>query len=234
MSSNFSCINPKQFLRYTRLALLFVIPFSLTGCFEVLENLMLYDDGSGKFKYVVNFSQSKSKIDFLIEQGEVEGYTIPPKEVMQEKFEQSLEEAANIKGIKNAEGDCDLENYIMEFSCQFETLEDLNKAADHMKAQNDDLEQDNFVYYTYDQKSKTFKRRGDDLLKDQYDKMSTAQRMIFSGAYYTCIYRFESEIDTILSYNSKLSKNRKACFKKLPVLDITSDGRVLNHEIILK
>ena len=199
-----------------------------------MEDLVLKDDGSGQFKYIVNFSQSKSKIDFLIEQGEVEGYTIPPKADMQEKFEQSLEEAANIQGIMNADGSCDLNNYVVEFTCDFKTLHDLNKAADHLKAQNDDLENDNFVYYSYDKVSRTFTRNGDDLLKDQYDNMSKGQRMIFSGAYYTCIYRFESEIDTILSKNSKLSKNRKASFKKLPVLDITASGRVLDQEILLK
>jgi len=234
MISKSSCINRSSAARKIRFLFLLVIPFALTGCFEVLENVVLKNDGSGQFKYIVNFSQSKSKIDLLIEQGEVEGYAIPPKNVMRKKFEQSLEEAADIDGIIEPKGKFDLDNYIIEFSCSFRSLNDLNKAADEVKAKNEDLDQDNFVYFTYDSKKKTFLRKGDNLLKDQYNKMSKAQRMIFSGAYYTCIYRFESEIDTILSINSKISKNRRTSFQKLPVTNITGNGAVLNHEIKLK
>ena len=231
---SFLPINSFFHKRLLRLVILFILPLSLSGCFEVLEDVFIYNDGSGKFRYIVNFSQSKSKIDLLIEQGEVEGYKIPPKDEMQDIFESQLEEATKIDGIINPSGTCDLDNYIVEFTCKFNSFKELNKAIDNVKAKSDQIEADGFKYYSFDKGNRIFQRSGDDLLKDQYENMSKAQRLIFSGAYYTSIYRFETEIDTILEGKSKISKTRKASFKKIPVINITSDGKVLNQEIKLK
>lgn len=103
-----------------------------------------------------------------------------------------------------------------------------------MKTKSPEMEANHFRYFDYNKGNKTFKRTGDDLLKEKYETLSAGQKVIFNGAYYTCIYRFDTEIDTVMANGAKISKSGTTCFKKLAVISLTYNGNAINHEIKLK
>ena len=45
---------------------LFVCLISLTGCFEIVEQLFLKTDGSGDFQMVLNLSKSRTRLNSIM------------------------------------------------------------------------------------------------------------------------------------------------------------------------
>ena len=44
----------------------FILLFLLTSCVELIDEIQLNNDGSGKFKYVINLSQSRSNVSSML------------------------------------------------------------------------------------------------------------------------------------------------------------------------
>lgn len=221
-------------MRRLHLLLILFISFFTTGCFEIIEEVKMNEDGSGKLKYIINFSQSSSKIKSLLLLDEVEGQAVPSKEKIRYEFSKVVNKSKKVNGLSAIQSNADLDNFIFTYQCNFNKVENLNVLLDTVKgSKNDDLNLHE-TYFSYSKKNKLFKRKGDNLLKDQYAKMSEGQKVIFIGATYTCLYRFIDEIDSMKSVYGKLSKNKLTAFSKLDVLKITENGQYLNHEIKLK
>ncbi len=221
-------------MRRLHFILIITISFSLTGCFEIIEEVKLQADGRGKLKYIINFSQSSSKIKSLLLMDEVEGQAVPSKEKIRYEFQKVVNKTKNVSGISNVKSQSDLDNFIFTYQCDFKEVENLNAVMDSVKgADNQDLNL-NEKYFSYSRSNKIFKRKGDDLLKEQYSKMTDGQKVIFVGATYTCLYRFQGEIDSLKSVYGKMSKDKLTAFSKLDVLKLTENGQYLNHEIKLK
>ena len=220
--------------RFKIFLVVFALTFSLTGCFEIIEEVKINEDGTGQLKYIINFSQSSSKIKSLLLLDEVEGQAVPSKEKIKHEFNQVIKKTKSVSGLSGVKGNADLENFIFSYQCEFKRVENLNVLLDSVKgSKNSDLNL-NENYFSYAPKTKLFKRKGDNLIKDHYSKMSEGQKIIFVGASYTCLYRFQSKIDSMKSVYGKLSKNKLTAFSKLDVLKIIENGQHLNHEIKLK
>lgn len=221
-------------MRRLQLILILALSFSLTGCFEIIEEVILQADGSGQLKYIINFSQSSSKIKSLLLMDEVEGQAVPSKEKIKYEFEKVVNKTKKVKGISSVKSQSDLDNFIFTYQCDFKQVENLNAVMDSVKgSENTDLNL-NEKYFSYSSANKVFKRKGDELLKEHYEKMSEGQKVIFVGATYTCLYRFQDEIDSLKSVFGKMSKDKLTAFSKLDVLKLTDNGQYLNHEIKLK
>lgn len=220
--------------RFYILTLIILSCSCLSSCFEIIEEIKIKPDGKGELKYIINFSQSATKINSLLLMDEVEGQEVPSKDKIRFELMKIVGKTKNVSGISFVKSTVDLENFIFTYQCNFSEVENLNDLMDAVKgAENEDLNL-NEVYFSYSKKRKVFHRNGDDLLKDRYDKMPETQRIIFYGASYTCLYRFEEEIDSLKSVYGKLSKNKLTAFSKLDVLKLTENGQYLNHEIKLK
>jgi hypothetical protein len=66
--------------------LLFAILIGFSGCFEIIEQISLKDDGSGNFQLVLNLSQSKTKINSFMKMKTVNGHPVPDKEEVRQKI----------------------------------------------------------------------------------------------------------------------------------------------------
>ncbi|OIQ37796.1 MAG: hypothetical protein BM555_00230 [Crocinitomix sp. MedPE-SWsnd] len=213
--------------------LLISITTLLSSCFEIIEDVSLNEDGSGTFKYIVNFSQSAPKVKSMLLMDEVEGVAVPTEAKMKSKFEKICLQTKKAKGISGVTYKSDFENYIFNYSCNFKKTSNLNAALDSIKTSlgDDSL---GVNYFNYSVRSKKFKRRGDNLIENLRQKMSESQQLIFSGAKYTCLYRFFDEISNIKPEGSKLSANKKTSFKQVLMSEMIHDGHIIDQEIQLK
>jgi len=58
----------------------------LTGCVEIIDDLTLNSDGSGSFKYNVNLSSSKIKINSILALDSLDGKRVPSLDEMKQKI----------------------------------------------------------------------------------------------------------------------------------------------------
>ena len=219
-------------MRYAICILL--LPLFLISCFEVLEEVSLNKDGSGHFKYTVNFSQSASQIRSLLLQEHVDGYVVPSRQKINKKYTDICRLTRQVKGISNVDYNCDLEYFIFTYSCDFSDITALNSAVDSVQLAFKHKEIKKKSYFSYSVQSHLFERKGDSELLSAYLKMTERQRSIFIGANYTCLYRFEASVDTTSNLGAKIAINRKAVFYQLDVLTVMTEPASINQKIQLK
>lgn len=218
-------------LQYIVLVLLACIQVS---CFEVIEEVNLKKDGTGSFKYTVNFSESSSKIKALMMLDEVEGHKVPTEQKIQSEFDKICDLSKTVGGISNVSSSSDFYNFIFEYNCDFNKVENLNGILDSLSHKAESVEYENTEYFSYSKTKKEFVRTGDDVLKKTYDKMSESKKGVFEGARYTGLYRFEEEVVSVDEEKAIVSVNKKAVLHKLELVLLAKNGSAINKHIFLK
>jgi hypothetical protein len=65
-----------------------IILFSLTSCIELLDDLTINKDGSGKFKFNVNLSSSKVETNSILALDTVDGNHVPKREDIEKEIKE--------------------------------------------------------------------------------------------------------------------------------------------------
>jgi hypothetical protein len=191
--------------------------FLFQSCFEVIEDVKMKDDGSGHFNFVINFSQSKTKINSVLKMQKINGYTIPSKEEIKNEATKLQTLAQHTDGISNVKTNIDLTNYIFAIDLDFQKISNLN--AVFLKLKNSKKISPTIAtdYFTYTDKK--FVRSQKVPIKALYDKLEKADKEVFQTAKYTSVYKFDSTIKSFSNKNAMTSKSNKA---------IKLDGLVIN------
>lgn len=214
--------------------ILFILSvFVLQGCFEVLEEVNMNPDGSGKFSLTVNGSQSKGQLDNVMVKDTINGFKVPQRKDIEAKIADVTNKLKAVKGISNVVVTKDFTNYILVIKCDFANVSALNAAVNNIWLLHDKNAKMNSVYFTYT--NKTFKRSFDfNLIKDVKNKLGSQAREILGKAVYTMIYRFPTEIESHTHPDATLSKSKKALILRNSALDIVTGRKSVQNEIKLK
>ena len=219
-------------MKQIQYAILLILTFTQVSCFEIVEQINLKNDGSGTFKYTLNFNQSASHIKSILLLDEVEGYTVPTLYTIKTKFNTLGQKTTAVKGITEVKTESNFNDYIFTFSCHFDKIEQMNAVIDSLRKKTKLAQPSN--YYGYSKTNKVFTRTGDDLLKTYYDKLPDKQKAIFNGATFTSVCRFEGEIIKQTHPNTLVSANKKAILHKTDVISVIRNGKILNKKVYLK
>ncbi len=220
-------------MRKTAYLLLFAILICFTGCFEIIEQISLKEDGSGNFQLVLNLSQSKTKINSFMKMKTVNGHPVPDKEEVRQKIADIANAASKTPGISAVKTNIDFDNYIATLTCNFTKVTQLNSIVKNINAANKGDAKYAEKFFDYDPVTATFSRFSKVSLKDNYKKMSNADREVFAGANYTSIYKFDSPIESETNKNAKISPSKKAVMLKTGAMDIITNTTVLENRIKL-
>ena len=205
----------------------------LQSCFEIVEQVFIKEDGSGTFELVLNMSKSKTKINSIMKMKKVNGHEVPDKEEIAKKVNDLEKTIQHTPGISNVKTSLDFDNYIATLSCSFNKVSNLNAAVKNIgnkeKTNNPALEKS----YDYDAAGKLFSRLNKFSLKDEYYKMSNADREIFATANYTSIFRFVTDVTAASNKESKVAGNKKAVMLKLNALDVITGKKSIENKINL-
>ena len=212
---------------------LFSCILMLQSCFEIVEQVFIKEDGSGTFELVLNMSKSKTKINSIMKMKKVNGHEVPDKEEIAKKVNDLEKTIQHTPGISNVKTSLDFDNYIATLSCSFNKVSNLNAAVKNIgnkeKTNNPALEK----FYDYDAAGKLFSRLNKFSLKDEYYKMSNADREIFATANYTSIFRFVTDVTAASNKESKVAGNKKAVMLKLNALDVITGKKSIENKINL-
>ena len=159
---------------------LLLLTLTQVSCFEIVVQINLKNDGSGTFKYTLNFNQSASHIKSILLMDEVEGYKVPTLNTIKNKFNTLGVKTTKVQGIADVKTESNFNDYIFTYSCHFNKIEQLNAVIDTLSKTSKDQPPTN--YFSYAIKEMVFTRLGDDLLKNNYEKLPEKQKAIFNGA----------------------------------------------------
>ncbi len=205
--------------------------FLFQSCFEVVEEVKMKDDGSGHFNFVINFSQSKTKINSVLKMDKVNGYDIPSKEEIKNEASRLEALAKSTTGISNVKTNIDLTNFIFVVDLDFQKITNLNAVFLKLKNSKKIDPAITTDYFTFD--NKKFVRSQKVPVKALYDKLKKADKEIFENAKYTSVYKFESTIKSFSNKNAIASKNNKAIKLNGSVINVINGSEKIENTITL-
>ncbi|MGB4846120.1 MAG: hypothetical protein WBP16_16755, partial [Ferruginibacter sp.] len=87
--------------------------------------------------------------------------------------------------------------------------------------------------YTYTPGSRSFNRLNLFSFKNEYKKLSNADKEIFATANYTAIFKFEASVTAVSNKETKIAPSKKATMLKLNALDIATEKKSIENKITL-
>lgn len=210
---------------------LFCFVFLFQSCFEVIEEVQMKEDGSGHFNFVINLSQSKTKINSILKMEKINGYTIPTKEQIKNEVSKIATLAESTAGISNVAAKVDLTNYILSINLDFQKISNLNAAFSKLKNSKKLDPSLSTDYFTFE--NKKFIRNQKIPIKSLYQKLEKADKEIFQTAKYTSVYKFDSAIKSFSNQKATPSKSKKAIKLNGSVINVINGNEKIENTIIL-
>jgi len=211
-----------------------IVVFSFSSCIEILDDLTLNNDGSGTFKYTINLSSSKVKVNSLLALDSLDGKKVPSIDDISAKIKEVIDQLKESNGIDNVQMESNFNDFIFKIQFDFSSLKTLQEAVVTIvksESKGSSFKEIESRWLTFDQdmlirsipqitveKANQFKKEDADLLK--------------LGSY-TSITRFEREVESFENPDAKQAKNNKAVMLRTNAYSLTQNPSLLDNTIYL-
>jgi len=219
---------------FFRQVLLFIPLLLLTSCFDIVDKASVKADGSGEYTLILNASKSKTRLASISKMETVNGKKVPKKPEIEAKINEAARIFKATPGISNVKTSMDFDNYIIRLSCNFKRIENINAGLEQLKVKNILGKMIPTQIYSQNLAKKTFTRNKINTFKNEYDKMSKADKEIFNDAKYTSVLQFENTIKSQTNSAYLLSPNRKAVKLEAKVLDFILQKKQIQNNILFQ
>lgn len=201
--------------------------FALTGCFEIVEQVALKEDGSGDMIWILNMSQSKDNIRGILSQDSILGKKVPNVEDIELQMEAAESHLKSMEGISQVVVSKDFNEYLFKLSFHFNSVQQMDRAmVETIRLMSKNGQEVPFGNFVYDGKS--FSRKiVYDYSKD-LGKVNEQAKDILSKANFTSIYRFDKAVNSSSNGQAKISPSKKAVMLKLPLWDAIKNKSIEN------
>lgn len=193
---------------------LFASLFSLTGCFDVTEEVKMNADGSGELRLNIDLSQSKANLTGYMETGEINGVEIPTKNKVKKEIAKLKKSLSKIKGISKVKVKSDFKEFVFEINANFTNAKALNKAinASVKRFNQTPFPIRKFKHFdiSNNQFSRLFEYTDERFTEEEYSGFSSVVKYLMESARIVSIYRFEEPIKKVSNENANLSPSKKA------------------------
>jgi hypothetical protein len=205
------------------------ILFSLSSCFEIIEELDLKKDHSGDFTYTLNMSASRLELNTILKLDSFKGRAIPSAKDITADMDKAILLIRQSSGINKAVYTKNWEDYIFEFKIGFDSLAALDRALNQ----------------TYQKLSKSKEPLKDRLLMANgllkrtsrlnrlswFKKLNSKEVQDLSKANYTCVYRFQEKIKSQSNTHANTSKNGMASLLKSDIKSLLKQQKSVANTI---
>jgi hypothetical protein len=106
---------------------IFLLLIGLSSCIEIIDDLSLKSDGSGTFKYTVNLSSSKIKVNSILALDSIDGRKVPSIDDIKQKIDQFVKTLDAQNGISNVKVEENYTEFIFKFQCDFTSVSTLQE-----------------------------------------------------------------------------------------------------------
>jgi hypothetical protein len=211
-----------------------LISVSLTSCIEITDDITINADGSGLFKYVINLSESKVKVNSLLALDSIEGKKVPTIAEIESKIGEFKKNLASKPGISNVKIEADFTNFIFKLSCSFSSVNHLQTAVKEVikeianEKNSAELEA---VWLKWD--GQKLERSIPDITIKKSKEFKAEDIEQLKKGKYTSISRFGKSIEKCSNPSSVISKNKLATMVQTNIYSLTKNPKLLENTIYL-
>ena len=217
------------------LFLLLFIPLFLSSCIEIIDDLSFNSDGSGTFKYTINLSSSKVKVNSILQLDSLNGKKVLKLPEIKVKINQFKSILASQPGISNVKIEINEPEFIVKLTCDFA---DVNKLQDAIKNSlaNMDAGIKNSADFSFNWISwngSKLERSVPEFSQNQIRNLKQEEIDLLKTGNYTVISRFYKPVEKYDNSNASISKSRTAVMFKVNAFALTKNSKILENTIYL-
>jgi hypothetical protein len=204
------------------------------SCIEIIDDLTIHNDGSGKHKYAINLSSSRIKVNSILALDSLNGKKVPSISEIKEKIAQFKQTLSMQKGISSVEISENYVDFIFKFECDFTNLtlfQDGMKKTFAVIFNDKSISEMEFLWISFD--SKTLKRSVPSIALDTFNKIGENDLELLKTGIYTSITRFDKIVNEFTNPLSKLSKDKKSLMLKTNTYSLKNKHSLLDNTINL-
>lgn len=217
------------------LYILLFLPLFLTSCIEIIDDLSLNADGSGTFKYTINLSSSKVKVNTLLKLDSLNGKKMMKLPEIKTKINQFKTALASQPGISNVKIETNDIEFIIKLSCDFKNIEKLQESIKNSLASIDSeiKNSSDFSFNWVSWNGSKFERSIPDFSQNQLKDLKAEDLNLLNNGSYTLISRFYKPINKCDNQGASISKSRTAVMLKANTHSLAKNTKILENTIYL-
>lgn len=205
----------------------------LTSCIELIDDITINSDGSGKLKYSINLSSSKTECNSLILLDSLNGYKVPKIEHLKAKIVQFEKIISLQPGISQVQIESNWQDFIFKFSCDFDNLHNLQTAVKvTLKLLELPIGQNFETDWIY-LKESCLIRDVPHIILNNFSEFKFIRQEELELSRYTSITRFDKEISYFENISARLSQNKKAVMIQTDLKNLIDNSKKLNNKICI-
>ena len=217
------------------LFLLLFIPLFLSSCIEIIDDLSFNSDGSGTFKYTINLSSSKVKVNSILQLDSLNGKKVLKLPEIKVKINQFKSILASQPGISNVKIEINEPEFIVKLTCDFA---DVNKLQDAIKNSLASMDAGiknsaDFSFNWISWNGTKLERSVPEFSQNQIRNLKQEEIDLLKTGNYTVISRFYKPVEKYDNSNASISKSRTAVMLKANVFALTKNSKILENTIYL-
>ncbi len=208
--------------------------FIFQSCIEIIDDLTIHEDGSGKLKYIINLSSSRVKVNSILALDSLDGKRVPSISEIKEKianFKNTLSMQEGIKSVQISENYVD---FIFKIECDFKNVallqQGIKKTFEIISNEKSTSELE-FSWILFD--SKTLKRSVPSIALNKLNKLGQSDLDLLKTGSYTSITRFDRVISEFTNILSKVSKDKKSLMLRTDTFSLKNKYSLLENFISL-
>mgnify|MGYP006146138887 FL=1 len=216
------------------LLLLSTVLLFLSSCIEIIDDVQVNNDGSGTFKYTINLSASKVKINSILALDSLEGQKVPSRTEITDRIASISKKLSTKSGISNVSIDANMTDYIFKLQCDFTSISSLQNAIKEIvkeESKEQQLKELDHNWMVWD--GTKLVRSIPDITVEQTKKLKSEDIELLKQGNYTSITRFERQVDRFENDNAVLSKNKMAVMIKTNPYLLSQNYNLLENTIYL-
>lgn len=206
----------------------------MTSCLEIIDDLSLNEDGTGSFKYTVNLSSSKVKINSYLALDSLDGREVPSMEEITRQLDEVVTLLTGKEGISNVRFDSDYDNFIFKLNLDFASIAELESAIKTIvkeKNTGQRIEELDREWLSYSGSS--LNRSIPQLHFQRSQRLKPDEIAKLKKGTYTSITRFDREVERFENASALLAKNKKAVMVRTDPYSLIQRTDLLDNAIYL-
>lgn len=211
--------------------LFLTLGLSLTSCVDIFDEIVLHVDGTGTYKYTINMSASKVKINSILALDSIDGRRVPKLPEIKERISKYKDKLEAKDGISNVKVEADYNEFIFKISCDFKSVKDLQEAIKELireesKDKNDPLL--NETWLTWDGKHL---ERSIPNIQSPIAKLTGEDQEALKSGKYMCVSRFDVPVLKSENPTALISPSKLAVMVKASTYQVATNPSLLKNSI---
>ena len=221
-------------MKFKIIFLLILSLFSLGSCIEIFDDLTIHNDGTGTFKYSINLSSSKLKINSILALDSLDGKKVPSIQHIKDEIVRVKAKFETKAGISNVTIESNFVDFIFKIKCDFTDVSALQSAIkatvleENLTKNMNDL---SHVWISWDTQKLT--RSIPELTINKTKELTESEIVLLKQGKYTSVTRFDRAIEKFDNPSAKLTPSKIAIMLQTDTYSLIQNAKLLENTIYL-